>query len=50
MEANEGDSVNIAYPTSNTRRGRVGNQVCKTLQCNDMMGVVVKGSDNNDIE
>lgn len=41
LEASEGDSVNLAYPTSNTRRGRVGDQVSQTLQCNDMMGVVV---------
>ncbi len=41
MEAYEGDSVNLSYPESETRRGRVGNQVSQTLQCNDMMGVVV---------
>ena len=41
QEAFEGDSVNLAYPDSNTRRGRVGNQVSQTLQCNDSMGVVV---------
>jgi DNA (cytosine-5)-methyltransferase 1 len=40
-EAVEGDSVNLQYPTSKTRRGRVGKQVCQTLQCNDGMGVVV---------
>ena len=42
QEAYEGDSVNLAYPESETRRGRVGNQVAQTLQCNDNMGVVVK--------
>ena len=41
-EAYEGDSVNLSYPTSKTRRGRVGEQVSQTLQCNDMMGVVEK--------
>ena len=39
-EAYDGDSVNLAYPESKTRRGRVGNQVAQTLQCNDSMGVV----------
>ena len=39
-EAYEGDSVNLAYPDSATRRGRVGDQVAQTLQCNDNMGVV----------
>lgn len=39
-EAYEGDSVNLAYPESTTRRGRIGNQVSQTLQCNDSMGVV----------
>ena len=41
QEAYEGDSVNLAYPNSTTRRGRVGDQVSQTLQCNDNMGVVV---------
>ena len=40
LQANEGDSVNLAYPDSKTRRGRVGEQVSQTLQCNDNMGVV----------
>lgn len=44
QEAFEGDSVNLAYPDSKTRRGRVGEQVSQTLQCNDSMGVV-----NNDL-
>jgi DNA (cytosine-5)-methyltransferase 1 len=44
QEAFEGDSVNLAYPNSKTRRGRVGEQVSQTLQCNDSMGVV-----NNDL-
>ena len=41
LEAFNGDSVNLAYPESETRRGSVGNQVSQTLQCNDSMGVVV---------
>ncbi len=39
-EAYDGDSVNLAYPKSETRRGRVGKGVSQTLQCNDNMGVV----------
>lgn len=44
IEAKRGDSVNLSYPTSNTRRGRVGKGVSQTLQCNDMMGVVVENN------
>ncbi len=40
-EAIDGDSVNLSYPTSKTRRGRVGHQVSQTLQCNGAMGVVI---------
>lgn len=40
LEAEDGDSVNLAYPTSNTRRGRVGKEVSSTLTVNDSMGVV----------
>lgn len=40
-EAYEGDGVNLAYPDSKTRRGRVGEQVIQTLQTSDNMGVVV---------
>ena len=42
QEAFDGDSVNLSFPNSTTRRGRVGKQVAQTLQCNDNMGVVVK--------
>lgn len=41
LEAFDGDSVNLAYPESETRRGRVGKEVSQTLQCNDSMGLVV---------
>lgn len=40
LEAFEGDSINLAYPNSKTRRGRVGEQASQTLQCNDTMGVI----------
>lgn len=39
-EGIEGDSVNLAYPKSNTRRGRVGKQVSQTLTINDSIGVI----------
>lgn len=39
-EATDGGAINLSYPTSKTRRGRVGKQVSQTLQCNDSMGVV----------
>lgn len=40
--AKQGDSVNYTYPTSKTRRGRVGKQVAQTLQAGEVnQGVVV---------
>lgn len=43
-EAVEGDSINLSYPDSTTRRGRVGHQVSQTIQCNDMIGGVVNNN------
>lgn len=41
--AEQGDSVNVSYPTSKTRRGRVGKQVAQTLQAGEVnQGVVTK--------
>ena len=40
MEAENGDYINLSYPGSKTRRGRVGKQVSQTLLCNDANGVV----------
>lgn len=40
QEAYEGDYVNLAYPDSKTRRGRVGKQVAQTLTTSDNIGVV----------
>lgn len=37
--ATDGDGVDLAYPNSSTRRGRVGHGVSKTLACGDTMGV-----------
>ena len=42
QRAYEGDSVNLAYPESKTRRGRVGKQVSQTLQTSDNMSVIVR--------
>ena len=40
--AGQGDSVNVSYPTSKTRRGRVGKQVAQTLQAGEVnQGVVM---------
>ena len=40
-EAKVGDGVNLSNPSSNTRRGRVGDGVVNTLTCDNQMGVVV---------
>lgn len=39
-EATDGDSVNLQYPDSTTRRGRVGHGVSQTLMGTDNMGVI----------
>ena len=39
-EAYEGDSVNLAVPNSNTRRGRVGKQIGNTLDTGCQQGEV----------
>ena len=45
--AERGDSVNVSYPTSKTRRGRVGKQVAQTLQAGEVnQGVVMEGDFN----
>ena len=36
--------MNLAYPDSETRRERVGNQVAQTLQCTDNMGIVTSAA------
>ena len=41
-EAIDGDSVNLQYPNSETRRGRVGHQLSQTIMANDNIGVVEK--------
>ena len=34
-EATEGDSLNLKYPGSKTRRGRVGKQISQTILTDD---------------
>lgn len=40
-KATLGDSVNLAYPDSTKRRGRVGKRISNTITTSDNMGVVV---------
>lgn len=40
-EASVGDSVNLSYPNSKTRRGRVGEGIANTLATGDSQGVVM---------
>ncbi|WP_323669135.1 DNA (cytosine-5-)-methyltransferase [Aliarcobacter butzleri] len=42
--ANYGDSINITFPNSKTRRGRVGKQVSQTLDCSCNQAVVTKSN------
>ena len=41
--ANEGDSINLSNPNSETRRGRVGKGVAQTLDCSCNQAVMVVG-------
>ena len=38
--AKDGDGIDLAYPNSNTRRGRVGHGVSKTIQTSSIQGVL----------
>lgn len=40
QEAKPGDGINLAYPESKTRRGRVGDQISNTLTANSNMGTL----------
>ena len=42
VEATDGDGVDLAFPSSNTRRGRVQKEVAQTLDTSDSKGVVVE--------
>lgn len=50
LKAYDGDYVNLQYPNSKNRRGRVGEQVVNTLLCNDANGVVIYDDYNNHIK
>ncbi|MEY8459451.1 DNA (cytosine-5-)-methyltransferase [Lactococcus ileimucosae] len=39
--AEVGDSINLSYPKSNSKRGRVGKQIANTLTTSSQQGVVV---------
>jgi DNA (cytosine-5)-methyltransferase 1 len=41
-EARVGDGINLSYPESHTRRGRVGKGCSQTLDCSGQMGTVTK--------
>lgn len=41
-EATEGDSINLEFPESKTRRGRVGKGVAQTLDTGCNQGIIVK--------
>ena len=41
-EAHPGDGINLSFPGSETRRGRVQSGGASTLQCNDSQGVVTE--------
>lgn len=41
--AREGDGINLAYPDSETRRGRVGKGCSQTLDCSGQMGTLMRG-------
>lgn len=40
-EATEGDSINFSFPSSDTKRGRVGKQVAQTLDTGFQQGVLI---------
>lgn len=49
-EATVGDSINLSYPNSATRRGRVGKQMANTLLTGEEQGVVVYDFYNRNIK
>ena len=40
-EATDGDSINLAFPNSKTRRGRVGKQISNTIDTGCQQGVLL---------
>ena len=47
--ARGGDSITLQYPNSSTRRGRVGIQVCQTLDTGCNVGVFTDDEEDNPI-
>ena len=45
VEATDGDGIDLAFPSSNTRRGRVQKDKSQTLDTSDTKGVMVDNSD-----
>lgn len=45
--ARGGDSITLEYPNSTTRRGRVGIQVCQTLDTACNVGVFIDDEEDN---
>lgn len=45
--ARGGDGIDLAYPNSKTRRGRVGHGVAKTIETGGNMGVLIKNERGN---
>ena len=41
-EAMEGDSINVSYPNSTTKRGRVGKEVSQTILTSSSMATVIE--------
>lgn len=39
------DSINLSFPNSKTRRGRIGYGVAQTLTCADNIGVILPRED-----
>lgn len=42
------DSINLSFPESKTRRGRIGYGVAQTLTCADNIGVIIPIKENDD--
>lgn len=42
LNAVEGDCIDMSYPDSRTRRGRVQHGICHTITCNPQLYVVTR--------
>ena len=50
LEATDGDGIDLAYPNSETRRGRVQKNTIQTLTTQNNLGVCVKPNLNNQLQ